>query len=595
MASPPIQLLDHVTIARISAGEVIERPASVVKELLENSLDAGATRIEVEIQDGGQRLIRVADNGAGIPDADQMVLAFAQHATSKLRDSEDLVAVGTLGFRGEALASVASVSQVTAVSRPADGTGHRLRIDNGMTVELSPHGAPVGTTITVENLFNAVPARRKFLRQASTETALIHDLVARYALAFPERAFSLRSNEREVFRSHGGGGLEAALVAVLGAEAAAVMLPAATERLDLPAPSGPLRVAGFVSPPHQHRATRRYVVLLVNGRPIQDPRLQHAILEAYHTMIPKGRYPLVVLRVDLPPSGVDVNVHPAKAEVRFRDARSVYGALQHAVRAALQERAPIAPAGRLFAGEFAPTLAHRPNERWSAGATGWTPTTPTARQRLPAISERAVGPYEAPPVAATGGAVALPALRLIGQLARAYILAEGPDGLYLIDQHAAHERVMYERMMARTVPLASQNLLAPLAIPVTPAQAALVEAHARLLTELGLVLEPFGPAALLLRALPEVLAGGEDPQLMVQSILDLLDVGDRPVEDAIEARLVRAVCKRGSVKAGQALSLPEMRRLLDDLEACTVPRTCPHGRPTVISVSQQRIDQLFGR
>lgn len=595
MASPPIQLLDAVTVARISAGEVIERPASVVKELLENSLDAGATRIDVEILDGGQRLIRVADNGVGIPDADQMALAFAQHATSKLRVSEDLAAVGTLGFRGEALASVASVSQVTAVSRPADGTGHRLRIDNGMTIDLSAHGAPAGTTITVENLFNAVPARRKFLRQASTETALIHDLVARYALAFPDRAFSLRSNEREVFRSRGGGGLEAALVAVLGAEAAAVMLPAATERLDLPPPSGPLRVAGFVSPPHQHRATRRYVVLLVNGRPIQDPRLQHAILEAYHGMIPKGRYPLVVLRADLPPSGVDVNVHPAKAEVRFRDARSVYGALQHAVRAALQERAPIAPAGRLFAGESAPTSPKPPDERRSAGATAWTPTTPTAWHRLPAVSERAASPYEAPSVPNAGDTVALPALRLIGQLARAYILAEGPDGLYLIDQHAAHERVMYERMMARTVPLGSQNLLAPLAIPVTPTQAALVETHARLLSELGLVLEPFGPAALLLRALPEVLAGGEDPQRTVQSILDLLDVGDRPVEDAIEARLVRAVCKRASVKAGQALTLPEMRRLLDDLEACVVPRTCPHGRPTVISVSQQRIDLLFGR
>jgi len=597
MARPPIQLLDDVTIARIAAGEVIERPSSVVKELIENSLDAGADRVDVAIVDGGQRLMRVVDNGSGIPDAEQLVLAFAQHATSKLRASEDLEVVSSLGFRGEALASIASVSQVTAISCAVDGIGHRLRIDNGVTIELTPFGAPTGTSVTVENLFNAVPARRKFLRQASTEAAQIHDLIARYALAFPDRAFSLRSNDREVFRSLGGGGLETALSAVVGADAAAAMLPAEADR-DLPPPSGPLRVTGFVSPPHQHRATRRYVVLLVNGRPIQDARLQHAILDAYHTLIPKGRYPLVVLRVDLPPSGVDVNVHPAKAEVRFRDARSVYGALQQAVRAALLERSPIAPAGPLFASEaVSPSIGDRQLPSRRSGAGSW-PLSRPFRDRPAAIAEGQTKPYAADAAVSpglSGNTVALPALRLIGQLARAYILAEGPDGLYLIDQHAAHERVMYERFMSREAPLASQSLLAPLAIPVTPAQAALVEAQARLLAGLGLQLEPFGPTAVLIRALPEVLAGVEDPQQIVHSLLDLLDDDERPVADAIEARLLRAVCKRASVKAGQTLSLPEMRRLLDDLEACQVPRTCPHGRPTVISIGQSRIDQLFGR
>lgn len=596
MARPSIELLSDVTIARIAAGEVVERPASVVKELIENSLDAGADRIDVEIVDGGQRLIRVVDNGVGIAGAEQLALAFTQHATSKLRASEELEAVGTLGFRGEALASIASVSQVTAISRTADGTGHRLRVDNGIRIGLEPFGAPSGTSITVENLFNAVPARRKFLRQASSEAAQIHDLVARYALAFSDRSLSLRSNQREVFRSMGGGDLAAALVAVLGADAAAAMLPAETTRDTLEPPAGPLRVSGFVSPPHLHRATRRYVVLLVNGRPIQDPRLQHAILEAYHTLIPKGRFPLVALRVELPPAGVDVNVHPAKAEVRFRDARSVYGAIQQAVRAALVGNIPIAPAGRLSLGDPLPHLD--PGRSFGTArddARVWEPARPSW-SRSAAIAESETPSYAVVDEEATSPSViGLPALRLIGQLARAYLLAEGPDGLYLIDQHAAHERVMYERMMARSAPPASQNLLSPLAVNVTAAQAAQVESHSELLRSLGLNLEPFGPTAILVRALPEVLAVAEDPSQLVLGLIDLLETGDRPVEEALEARLVRAVCKRASVKAGQALSLPEMRRLLDDLETCAVPRTCPHGRPTVIHVNLARIGQLFGR
>jgi len=600
MARPTIELLNDLTIARIAAGEVVERPASVVKELIENSLDAGARRIDVEIVDGGQRLIRVVDDGGGIADAEQLALAFAQHATSKLRAAEELESVATLGFRGEALASIASVSQVTAVSRTAEGSGHRLRIDNGVQVALEPTGAPGGTSITVENLFNAVPARRKFLRQASTEAAQIHDLVARYALAFPDRSFSLRSNQREVFRSMGGGDLASALAAVLGPDAAASLLPAETRRDAIAPPSGPLRVTGFISPPFLHRATRRYVVLMVNGRPIQDPRLQHAVLEAYHTLIPKGRFPLVALRIELPAAGVDVNVHPAKTEVRFRDARLVYGAVQQAVREALLGDLPIAPAGRLSLGDPLPHLdlgrspgAKREEARvWERTRPSWSRPTGIAE---PEMAHYVLPESGASPTAASPASTALPALRLIGQLARAYVLAEGPDGLYLVDQHAAHERIQYERMMARSAPMAGQTLLAPLALNITAAQAAQVETHSALLRSLGLDLEAFGPTAVLVRSLPEVLAEGEDPAEVVHLLIDLLDSGDNPVDEALEARLVRAVCKRASVKAGQSLSLPELRRLLDDLEACAVPRTCPHGRPTVIHVSLARIDQLFGR
>lgn len=587
LARPGIRRLDAVTIARIAAGEVIERPSSVVKELVENSLDAGARRIQVSIQEGGQRLIRVVDDGAGIRDGEQLRLAFEQHATSKLSQASDLDAVATLGFRGEALASIAAVSQVTAVSRAADGQGHRLRIDNGRLIDLAPCGAAPGTSITVENLFNAVPARRKFLRQPGTEAAQIQDLVARYALAFPDLAFELSIDGRESLRS-GGGSIAAALRAVLGAEAAAALLPAMDDRADLRPPAGPLRVEGFVSPQHLHRATKRYVVLLVNGRPIQDARLHHAIFDAYRGLIPKGRFPLALLKVSLPPEGVDVNVHPAKAEVRFRDARAVYGAVQRAVVTALGGRLPIAPAGSLDPG----AEWRRPVAAGSAGPSerGFTQLPAP----LPALGEQASAGYG---VAAGSEAapIGLPALRLLGQLAQAYLVAEGPDGLYLVDQHAAHERIMYERMLDREGPLASQSLLAPAAVSVGAAVVAWVQERADRLQKLGILAEPFGPDSLLLRALPEVLAGAGDPGETLRTLLDLAREGGRPGEAALEERVLRAVCKRASVKAGQTLQEAEMRRLLSDLETCRQPRTCPHGRPTVILLSRARVDQLFGR
>lgn len=595
MARPGIRRLDAVTIARIAAGEVIERPASVVKELIENSLDAGATRIQVELLEGGIRLIRVTDDGHGIADAEQLRLAFEQHATSKLAAAEDLDAVGTLGFRGEALASIAAVSQVTAISKSPEGQGHRLRIDNGKLVDLAPVGAGPGTSVTVENLFNALPARRKFLRQPSTEAAQVQDLVARYALAFPALAFELRVDGRESLRS-GGGSIDGALRAVLGSEAAAALLPAEDLREDLAPPSGPLRVEGFVSPQHVHRASRRYVILMVNGRPIQDARLNHAVLAAYQGLIPKGRYPLVLLRVTLPPAAVDVNVHPAKAEVRFRDDRAVYAAVQRAVRVALAGRLPIAPAadagfgspGLRGAWPPAPSPRHPAAGPWSPGKIS-PPSTSTL-----GIGERSALAYPAggtPPQSP----VALPALRLLGQLSQAYLVAEGPDGLYLVDQHAAHERVMYERLLDRSGPLQSQPLLAPEAVSVGPAAVDWVQVQGEGLADLGIVVEPFGPDSLLLRALPEVLARAGDPVGLLRDLLDLAMEGGRPTQEAVADRVLRAVCKRASVKAGQLLQPAEMRRLLEDLEACRQPRTCPHGRPTVIALSRGRIDQLFGR
>lgn len=611
----PIRPLDDLTIARIAAGEVVERPASVVKELIENSLDAGATDVRVEVQAGGRRLIRVTDDGAGIP-ADQVALAFQKHATSKIRSSADLERVATLGFRGEALASIASVCHVTLVTRARDETaGTRIRIDNGQVLAREPVGAAGGTVITAENLFNAVPARLKFLRNETTEAGHIHDVVVHYALAYPERRFTLIGNGRPLFQSPGTGELEDTLIAAFGIDVARQML---TIRAD-PAPAPPpglgeagddeaaaarVRVRGYVSPPHVHRATRRHVTLFVNGRWVQDSHLSYAVAQAYHTLIPKGRHPLAVVMIEVPPTGVDVNVHPAKTEVRFRDGRPVFAAVQRAVRSAVVGQAPVAP----MAGEGDDDAAAPPWPAAGPGA-GRTALFPGFRPRRPGPGVEAwPGAAAWPPAlgeaAAPGGRQAtfldragkrLPVLRVVGQLAQMYVLAEGPEGLYVVDQHAAHERVMYERFMARSAPLASQPLLVPEIVTLDRVQLGAVEDHAGAFADLGFDVEPFGTDAVLVRALPEVLATTADAAATVRTVIDATAEGGAPVHDTFEARLVRAVCKQATVKAGRTLTPAEMQALIRDLEDCESPRTCPHGRPTMIVLTADRLFREFGR
>lgn len=580
----PIRVLDAVTVARIAAGEVIERPASVVKELLENSLDAGATDIRVEIQAGGRRLIRVSDNGQGIPVA-EVPLAFERHATSKLRVSGDLDTVHTLGFRGEALASIASVSHVTLVTSAAgEELGTRLRVDSGRAGDPEVIGAPTGTIMTVENLFHAVPARLKFLRNEATEAGHIADIVLRYALAYPARRFVLVKDGRTTFQSPGTGELEDTLIAAYGIDVARGMIPVVLSAAPPPAavegePGYAVQVSGYAGAPHVQRANRQHITLIVNGRWIQDSSLTFAVVQAYHTLIPKGRFPIAVLSLTLPAAAVDVNVHPAKTEVRFRDGRAVWDAVQRAIRRAVIGGAPVAPIGEREAARQGPT--------WSAeGRT--MPALSVALTRPPATPEPAQASY-------LGSAAArLPLLRVVGQIAQAYIVAEGPDGLYLIDQHAAHERVMYERFMARRDGAPSQQLLSPEVIALSPAELALVEQHADSFGRLGFDLAPFGTDAVLVRALPDVMATA-DVAGTVRSILDATADGNAPIAEAFEARLVRAVCKQASVKAGQTLAADEMQALLRSLEACESPRTCPHGRPTMVVMGVERLAREFGR
>lgn len=620
----PIRLLDDLTIARIAAGEVVERPASVVKELVENSLDAGATDIRVEIAAGGRRLVRVTDNGRGIPPA-EAALAFQKHATSKIRSSADLDRIASLGFRGEALASIASVAQVTLVTRAAgERAGMRLRVENGRRVEETPVGAAPGTVVTVENLFHAVPARLKFLRNDHSEAGHIQDLVVHYALAYPDRAFTLIRDGRTVFQAPGTGELEDTLIAAFGLDVAREMLalgaeagldpdfdpvldpaedglaspakdpepstipPLASDTLSLPPPR--VRVRGYVSPPHLHRATRRHITLFVNGRWVRDSQLGFAVIQAYHTLLPKGRFPIAVILLELPSESVDVNVHPAKTELRFRDGRPVFAAVQRAVRSAVIGQAPVAPAARGAADEAGadwPIFPARPRPLVFPGGGARPFESSPSSPRSPAPEARQAGFLD------EGGR--LPMLRLIGQLGLMYLVAEGPEGLYLIDQHAAHERVMYERFMARRAPATSQPLLAPEAVALSPAQLGVVEDQAGLFAGLGFAIEPFGPDTVLVRALPEVLAGATEVAETLRSILDGSLEGGSPIAESMEARLVRAVCKQATVKAGQLLSMAEMQALLRDLEACESPRTCPHGRPTMIVLSAERLERAFGR
>lgn len=590
-----IHILSDDLAAKIAAGEVIERPASVVKELIENSIDAGAREIKVEIRNGGQRLIRVADDGAGIP-ASEVETAFARHATSKLSSVDDLFNIHTLGFRGEALPSIGSVARVTLITRArSEASGTQIKVDGGKKVEQRAQGAPAGTVVTVEELFRHVPARLKFMKSAGTETGHIADLINAYALAFPALRFSLASDDRLVFQSPGTGEMRDVLVKVFGVETAGQMLLVSSDRsqvLGQPEtgdlqPEASINVDGCVSPPQVNRATRKHLLFFVNHRWIQDRALAHAVIEAYHTSLMVGRFPVVVLDINLPPDAVDVNVHPTKSQVRFRDPNVVFAAVQRAVRAVVASHAPIPSVGvvspwrdysrqpypsSLDQSQLAINL-HRPNSTPNYQPSNY-PTTQ-------------------PPNYPTSG---FPMLRVLGQIASTYIIAEGPEGLYLIDQHAAHERVLYEQLSAgRTdAQLAIQELLDPAPIQLSPAQFATLDANKDALAAYGFRTEPFGGDTALLRAVPAVISKA-DPRAALIAILDEMEQGEEPLEKSADARLITSICKSIAVKGGQVLSLEEMRELVRRLEQTTSPRTCPHGRPTAIQLNLGQLEREFGR
>lgn len=586
-----IHILPDEVASQIAAGEVVERPASVVKELIENALDAGSSQITIQIGDAGRRLIEIADDGNGIP-ADELALAVARHATSKLRSAEDLFRITTLGFRGEALASIASVSHFTLTSRVhSSQVGSRLHVQGGQVGMAEQSGGPVGTTVRVEDLFFNVPARLKFLKRDQTERQQIDGLVTRYAQAYPKVQFHLFHDGRAVMQTSGNGDRREVLAGLYGVDVARQMLEVTFETEDA-------AVEGFISPVALTRSNRRDITFFVNGRWVQDGALSAALLQAYHTLLMVGRYPLAVLFVQLPTDEVDVNVHPAKSEVRFRSPDQVFSLLQRASRRALLAYSPVpavAPASTwqrpTGEGGLDPAWGMAAEASWAGMGKSEQPENDSNFGTVQAVESASA----ATPVQAVLPSGSLPLLRLVGQVGAAYIIAEGPDGLYLIDQHAAHERVLFERMMSQRGPgIPSQALLEPVVIQLPPSQAALLTGQEDVLERIGFQVELFGPNTFRVRAIPSILAGA-DPAAAVRVVVEDFEEDETPLQAEIEARVIARVCKRAAVKAGHNLSVEEQRALLRNLEASQSPRTCPHGRPTMIHLSVDLLERQFGR
>ncbi len=572
----PIRVLDPGLAAQIAAGEVVERPVSVVKELVENSIDADASRITVEIKGGGVERVRVSDDGAGIP-AGEAPVAFQRHATSKLTSHEQLDSIGTLGFRGEALPSIAAVSLTTIQTRPhAETAGFRMALRWGEVTEAGPHGCPAGTTVEVADLFGNLPARRKFLRSANGEAHRIHELVSRYALAFPEIRFQLVNEGRTSFTTSGQGQHLEALAVVYGAEAAAHMLEVSAED-----PETGYVVEGFASNPGISRANRSYLTLFVNRRWIQNRSLAFAVEESYSGLLQVKRYPLAAINIAVPYGEVDVNSHPAKREVRFRNEGRVFSTVQRAVRAALAADSPVPS----FAPPDAPLRQPGGLSFVGRGASGGG-RSDRHEPRPPAE----------PFVPAEAAMIARPAtpLRVVGQLKLTYIVAEGPGGMYLVDQHAAHERVLFDRLAQQMQDRGSlsQPLLAPVSVELTPSQTETLEANLTSVLAYGFDVESFGDRGYLLRAVPSVLKP-EDPARALADILDMtaLEGLVRRKEDVTAA----SIACHGAVRAGKQLTEAEMRALLEQLEATPNPHTCPHGRPTMVHFSSYLMEREFGR
>ncbi len=583
-----IHLLDQTVASQIAAGEVVERPASVVKELVENSLDAGATRIEVETRGGGVDLIRVGDDGSGIGRG-ELGLAFDRFATSKLSDIKDLQSIASFGFRGEALPSIAAVGRVEVVTCAAGETGgETLTVDQGRVVESHQGARSQGTTVTVRGLFRAVPARLKFLKSTSTENSHIARVVSHYALSFPEVSFSLTVDGRKVVTTSGGGRLIDGVVAVYGAEIAGEMLALGdgVEAADATPPAGAaIAVTGMVSPPELTRANRDYLNFFVNRRAIGSRLLAWAVEQAYHGMLMTGRHPLAVIDITLPPSEVDVNIHPTKAEVRFRNERALFAAVQKTVRSRLMD--------------LPPTTGWQPRAFPLPGigerGAGYTPGSPAASGPVaplwpsPPATETAATPAAPSP----SDPASLPALRVVGQIAASYIVAEGPDGVYLVDQHAAHERVLFEQIKRQRSEQAIevQGLLEPASLEVTPAQDEVLKTDHPRLAEFGFTIEPFGERSYLVRAIPALL-GGENWRETLWELVD--DTNRGSTADWTERVAITLAC-HGAVRAGKSLSDDEMRQLIRELEETPLARTCPHGRPTVLHISSGQLEREFRR
>jgi DNA mismatch repair protein MutL len=554
----PIRVLAPEVISKIAAGEVIERPASVVKELIENSLDAGATQIAVEAQGGGVELIRVSDNGAGIL-ASEVELAFHRYATSKIGNLDDLEKISSLGFRGEALPSIAAVAEVEiSTQTSSDTVGSYMYLRKGEVVRRESRARPQGTTVTVRRLFRYFPARLKFLKSVNTENSHIAHLVSQYALAFPEVKFSLVLDKRPSLRTTGNGDLREVVNEIYGSELAQRMLK--VEQKD-----GLAKVSGLTSPPSLARSNRNYLSFFINRRWVHSPLLTRATEEAYRGLLMDGQHPIAVINISLPPQELDVNMHPAKAQIKFCHEQTVFSSVQKAIEEVLA-RTPIASSKAV---------------PFSVSSGQWQ-------------SPRMIMDNEPAFVVAQLPTLELPVLRVLGQLANTYIIAEGPDGLYLIDQHAAHERILYDRILAQwsQKEVEVQGLLQPITIEFSPREEETLRASKEFLAEFGFAIEPFGNRSYLIRTIPALVARAN----IIEIISALLDsLASKEGLNPWEEKIAQSLACHGAIRAGQQLSNEEMRELIKQLEQTKQPRSCPHGRPTMIHLNSHQLEKEFGR
>jgi DNA mismatch repair protein MutL len=553
-----IKVLASDVVSKIAAGEVIERPASVVKELIENSLDAGATQIAIEARGGGVELIKVSDNGTGIP-ASELELAFHRYATSKIGGLEDLEKICSLGFRGEALPSIATVAEVEIVTQTSrERAGSYMRLTKGEVVGKESRVRPQGTTVTVHRLFRYFPARLKFLKSPDTESSHIAHLVSQYALAYPEVKFSLLLDKRQSLRTTGNGDLRDVVSELYGPEVAQTMLK--VERKD-----GLAGVTGLASPPTLTRSNRNYLGFFVNRRWVYSALLTRATEDAYHGLLMDGRHPVTVINISLPAQELDVNIHPTKARVKFCHEQAVFHSVQKAIREVL-DRTPIASSK--------PVPFSISSGQWQSPRMIMDNEPVFAVAQLPILE--------------------LPVLRVLGQLANTYIIAEGPDGLYLIDQHAAHERILYDRISTQCAQkeVEVQGLLQPITIEFSPREEETMRVSEECLAEFGFAIESFGNRSYLIRTIPAIVAGANVIEI-VNALLDSLASKDSPAP--WEEKIAQSLACHGAVRAGQQLSNEEMRELIKQLEHTKQPRTCPHGRPTMIHLSAHRLEKEFGR
>ena len=707
----PIRQLAPDVAAKIAAGEVVERPASVVKELIENSIDAGATQIRVDLTNGGLQLIRVTDNGSGIP-ADELQLALSRHATSKVARIDDLEHIRSLGFRGEALASMAAVAEVTLLSRHRSASqGAQVSASSGQISEVTTAASPEGSTVTVRNLFSAVPARLKFLKSRNTEVSHCHHLLEQYALAYPEIRFSVFSEGRQIFVTPGDGQLSSVLIEIYGLQVAEQMVPLSSLDGKDDDPERPV-VSGYISLPTSYKSTRQHMSFFVNRRWVLSRMLSYAVEEAYHSLLLTGRHPIAVVNITVDPTQIDVNVHPAKTEIRFLKERRVYAAVVRAVRQAVLEEAGIpkwgndsranqqdtmnrvpssnvvplpeesfeldtgeeeedlagtrfsAPSNEEEASVFpqdnpwltvteeetgtkpplssrlwqshvrgndsletdtasqAPAQDGTPAQDLAPGENlaqteGLTSASPAGAEGLaPLAGARFAGARlgGAEPSAASAGSQQslsdipneltaqakvsrLPTLRVVGQLSQSYIVTEGPDGMYLIDQHAAHERILLERMVAALrarTPL-SQLLLTPIKLELAPAELGAIEDHLQQLEHIGFTLEVLEDNTLQVRAVPNVLIKHMNARSLHELLAELTAPENLGHSETWEEHALANVACKAAIKANYFLTVSEMREMIEQLGRTNAPYSCCHGRPTMIHFSLSALEREFGR